>query len=83
MATTKLQVSGRRGANRTTAKTKPLWPDGRKFTMKLSAEEVLVAHELARKIAQPGQRLNLQDTLRISLANFAKLTLDGTVLKGE
>lgn len=70
MATTKLQVSGKRPGSGRKQKSRPLLPDGDKLTVALTGEELTLARSLARVIAMPGQTLNAQDVLRIGLANL-------------
>lgn len=75
MATTKLQVSGRRARKSSGRKQTSFFPDGRKFTVALKPEEQILAKNLAGVIAQPGQTLNVQDVLRIGLANLGLVNL--------
>lgn len=44
--------------------------DGRKLNVKLQPEELVLACNLARILARPGQVLTTQDVLRIALANL-------------
>ncbi len=70
MATTKLQVSGRRARKSTGRKQASFFPEGKKINVALKPEERILAANLARVLAQPGQTLNAQDILRIGLANL-------------
>lgn len=73
MITTKTQASGRRPKAAGKQRQRTLLPDPRKFTLKLAPEEIALARSLERVIAQPGQRLTLQDVVRIGLANLGLL----------
>jgi hypothetical protein len=75
MATTKIEVSGRRKSAAEKQRQKTLLPDAQKFTTLLKPEEVVLARSLARVIAQPGQALTIQDVLRIGLANLGLANL--------
>lgn len=52
-----------------------MFGESKKFTVTLTDAEILTAQELARIVAVPGTVLNVQDVLRISLANHAKRIL--------
>jgi len=83
MATTKLQAGGRRAASKKSKTQASFFQDGKKFTVALSQEEIILANTLARKVAQPGQTLNVQDVLRIALANLGIRELDRVPIMPE
>lgn len=70
MKTTKVQASGRRPSVGVKQKQRPLLPEGMKINIALTGEELMLAKQLARVLAQPGQILSQQDVLRIALANL-------------
>lgn len=70
MATTKLEVSGRRARKRAPKNQTLFFPEAGKINVALKPEERLLAQQLARVIAMPGQSLNTQDVLRIGLAQL-------------
>ena len=47
------------------------WPAGRKLTVALRPEELMLAMQLGRVVTQTGTPLNPQDVLRIALARMA------------
>lgn len=76
MATSALAKSGRRPAAAKKQRQRPLLPEGEKLTVALTGEELSLGRSLARIIAQPGQQLNVQDVLRIGLANLGLANKD-------
>ena len=57
-------------ATRKTPGRKPkasFWPDGRKLTLSLRPEELIIGHDLCRRLAMAGQHLTVQDVCRIGL----------------
>ena len=52
------------------------WPDGRKLTLSLRPEELIIGKDLCRRLAMPGQRLTVQDVCRMGL-----MKLDATTSK--
>lgn len=46
------------------------WPAGRKLTVKLRPEELMLAMQLGRVVTQTGTPLGPQDVLRIALARM-------------
>ena len=75
MATSKLQVSGRRVKSSSARKQSTFFPEAKKINVALQPEEIILANSLSRVIAMPGQSLNIQDVLRIGLANLGLANL--------